>query len=191
MGGIHAGYNWQMAQWVFGVEADFDWTDRKIELCREPYRTLSACSDDGVGFLAFREKTEWLGSARGRLGYTWERVMIYGTGGAAWGKVNTSINANCLVNGCGLSPVQLNTTANFSDTKVGWVAGAGVEAMLNANWILRMEYLHYDLGQVTSTLNLIADPSFPQDITWSHSFRYNTVRVGLSYKFDGPAAAKY
>src|SRR5262245_58349149 len=118
MGGFHAGFNWQMAQWVFGVEADFDWTDRKIELCREPFAISSACRDDGVGFLAFRERTEWLASARGRLGYAWDRVMIYGTGGAAWGKINTSIDANCLEAGCGLSIVQLNATANFSDTKV-------------------------------------------------------------------------
>src|SRR5215475_13084567 len=112
--------------------------------------------------------------------------MIYGTGGAAWGKVNTSINANCLV-GCGGSVIQTDTTANFSDTKVGWVAGAGVEAMLNANWILRMEYLHYDLGQVTKELHLRVDPDFPQDVTWSRSLRYNTVRLGVSYKFNGPA----
>src|SRR5262245_52459276 len=141
MGGIHAGYNWQMARLVFGVEADVDWTGRKIEFCRHlyPSDTSSTCSDGSlgvkdVGFLPFKEKTEWLGSARGRLGYAWERVMIYGTGGAAWGKIDTSINANCLVDGCGISHVPLNTTANFSDMKVGWVAGAGVEAMVNANW---------------------------------------------------------
>jgi outer membrane immunogenic protein len=191
MGGFHAGFNWQMAQWVFGAEADFDWTDRKTEFCREPYRISSACRDLKAGFLAFKEKTEWLASARGRLGYAWERVMIYGTGGAAWGKIDTSINANCLEAGCGLSSFPLDTTANFSDTKLGWVAGGGVEAMLNANLIVRMEYLHYDLGHITNTLNLRVDPAFPQDITWSRSLRYNTVRLGLSYKFDGPAAAKY
>ena len=36
IGGIHAGYNWQMARWVLGVEADFDWTGRKTEFCRQP-----------------------------------------------------------------------------------------------------------------------------------------------------------
>jgi outer membrane immunogenic protein len=191
IGGIHAGYNWQMARWVFGVEADFDWTDSKAGFCRQTDVNSLPCRDNGFGFLTLNEKTEWLGSVRGRLGYAWERFMIYGTGGAAWGKVDASINANCLAHGCGDSFAELNTTANFSDTKVGWVAGAGVEAMLNANWIVRVEYLHYDLGQVTNTLNLRADPLFPQEAPWSRSLRYDTVRAGLSYKFGGPAAAKY
>lgn len=191
IGGIHAGYNWQMARWVFGVEADLDWTDSHNGFCRQTSINSLPCSDNDFGFLTLNEKTEWLGSVRGRLGYAWERLMIYGTGGAAWGKIDTSINANCLVEGCGESRVTLNTTGKFSDTKVGWVAGAGVEAMLSANWIVRVEYLHYDLGGVTNTLNLRTDPSFPQDAPWSRSLRYDTVRAGLSYKFGGPVAAKY
>jgi len=186
IGGVHAGYNWQMARWVFGVETDFDWTDSRNRFCRQTAVLSSPCDDDGDGFLTLNEKTEWLGSVRGRLGYAWERAMIYGTGGAAWGKVDTSINANCLRFGCGaFSLEKINTTANFSNTKVGWVAGAGVESMLDANWILRVEYLHYDLGRVTNTLNLRVDPEFPQDVPWSRSLRYDTIRVGLSYKFGG------
>ena len=136
-------------------------------------------------------KTQWLASARGRVGYAWDRFLIYGTGGAAWGQIDTSINANCLVNGCATNIIQLNTTANFANARTGWVAGAGIEAMLTANWIVRAEYLHYDLGNVTSTLNLLQLPAFPQSATWSHSFRYDTVRVGLSYKFGGPLVARY
>ena len=192
IGGIHAGYNWQMAQWVFGVEADWDWTNTKNGFCRQTdaFGNPPPCADTGRGFLTLNEKTQWLGSARGRLGYAWDRFLVYGTGGAAWGKIDTSINANCLVNGCGVSSLQVNTTANFSDTKVGWVAGAGIEAMLSASWIARVEYLHYDFGSVTSTRNL-TDPGIVQSATWSRSFRYDTVRAGLSYKFGGPVVAKY
>jgi outer membrane immunogenic protein len=186
IGGIHAGYNWQMTQWVFGVEADFDWTNSRNRFCRQTDINSDPCDDNGDGFLTLSEKTEWLGSVRGRLGYAWQRVMVYGTGGAAWGKVDTSINANCLVLGCGFNSItKLNETANFSDTKVGWVAGGGVEAMLDANWIVRVEYLHYDLGQVTNTLNLRVDPDFPQDVPWSRSLKYDTIRVGVSYRFGG------
>jgi outer membrane immunogenic protein len=191
IGGIHAGYNWQMSRWVFGVEADFDWIKSKTGFCRQTSVLALSCGDNGAGFLTLNEKTEWLGSVRGRLGYAWDRVMIYGTGGAAWGKIDTSINANCLVTGCGQSVLLVNTTANFSDTKVGWVVGAGVESMLSENWILRVEYLHYDLGGVVDTLNLRADPLAPQDAPWSRSHRYDTVRAGLSYKFGGSVGAKY
>jgi outer membrane immunogenic protein len=191
IGGVHAGYNWQMARWVFGVEADWDWTHTKNGFCRQTDNLSAACSDNGRGFLTLNGKTAWLGSARGRLGYVWDRFMIYGTGGAAWGKFDASINASCLAGGCGLSLFNRDTTASFAETKMGWVAGGGIEAMLDADWIVRAEYLHYDLGNITNTLTLVTPTAFQQSATWSRDFRYETVRVGLSYKFGGLAAAGY
>lgn len=85
-----------------------------------------------------------------------------------------------------LNLVSQNTTVNFSDTKLGWVAGGGIEAILDTDWIARAEYLHYDFGSVTS--RLVADP---QSATWSRAFRYETVRVGLSYKFGGRVSTGY
>jgi outer membrane immunogenic protein len=192
IGGIHGGYNWQAAAWVFGLEADWDWTNTKNGFCRQTDAFSLSCADNNRGFLTLNEKTEWLGSARGRVGYAWDRFMIYGTGGAAWGKIDTSINANCLVGGCGFSSLPLNGTANFSTTKTGWVAGAGIEAMLTANWIVRAEYLHYDLGSInyTAIFPASAGPG-TQSATWSRSFQYETVRAGLSYKFGGPVVARY
>ena len=77
-------------------------------------------------------KNNWLGTARGRIGYAWDRVMPYVTGGAAFG----DIEANQL----GLAGVH--------DTKVGWTVGGGVEAALAGNWTAKVEYLHVDLGSV-------------------------------------------
>ncbi|WP_084805448.1 outer membrane protein [Bradyrhizobium sp. NAS80.1] len=133
-GGVHAGYNWQVTQWVFGVEADWDWTGVKNSFCRQTDTFSLPCADNRDGFLTYSEKTEWLASVRGRLGFAWDRVMVYATGGAAWGDVKTSINANCLLLGCGNSFLQLNQTVSFSDTRTGWVAGAGIETMLTPNW---------------------------------------------------------
>jgi len=126
IGGVHGGYNWQAAQWVLGVEADWDWTDLKTSFCRETSIGFGLpCADNGQGFLTFSEKTEWLASVRGRLGFAWDRVMVYATGGAAWGEIKTDINANCLVGGCGDSSLLINRNFSFSNTKTGWVAGAG------------------------------------------------------------------
>ena len=186
IGGVHAGYNWQMTRWVLGVEADWDWTNTKNSFCRQTDNLSAACTDNGRGFLTLNGTAVWLDSARGRFGYAWNRFMIYGTGGAAWAKFESSINANCLVAGCGSNLVSQNTTVDFSGTKLGWVAGGGIEAMLDTDWIARVEYLHYDFGSVTSTL--AADS---QSATWSRAFRYETVRVGLSYKFGGPVPTGY
>jgi outer membrane immunogenic protein len=192
-GGVHAGYNWQASTWVFGLEADWDWTDAKSSFCRQTDVTSLACSDNGRGFLTFSEKTDWLASARGRLGFAWDRVLLYATGGAAWGDVKTDINANCLVNGCGGSLLQINQTVSFRDTKTGWVAGAGIEAMLTPNWLLRAEYLHYDLGSANYAVVFPSNNGMaPQTASWSRGLQYDTVRAGISYKFGGPAVvARY
>jgi outer membrane immunogenic protein len=182
IGGVHGGYNWQVKQWVLGVEGDWDWTHAKTGFCRITDFGLP-CSDDGSGFLTMNSATDWTATARGRLGFTWDRFLIYGTGGAAWGKVDTTINANCLVDGCGSSFTKLNTTGSFSDTRVGWVAGAGVEAMLTPNWIVRAEYLHIDLGSVSDTLSL-AGTFGPQSATWSRAVTVDEVRAGISYKLN-------
>jgi outer membrane immunogenic protein len=187
IGGVHAGYNLQMTRWVIGVEADWDWTHTKTGFCRQTDNLSAPCTDNGRGYLTLNQTTQWLDSARGRLGYAWDRVMVYGTGGAAWGRIDSSITANCLVAGCGSNLASQITTVNFSDTKVGWVAGAGIEGALDNDWIARAEYLHYDLGSVTSTLTAV-----PQSTTtWSRASTFETVRFGLSYKFGGAASTGY
>ncbi|WP_167561346.1 outer membrane protein [Bradyrhizobium sp. AS23.2] len=190
-GGVHAGYNWQVTRWVFGVEADWDWTDAKNSFCRQTDTRSRPCTDLDRGFLTYSEKTEWLASVRGRLGFAWDRVMVYATGGAAWGDVKTSINANCLNGGCGNANVRLNQTVNFSDTRTGWVAGAGIETMLTPSWLLRAEYLHYDLGSADYAAVFPSNLVAPQTATRSRSFQYDTLRAGLSYKFGGPVVARY
>jgi len=187
IGGVHAGYNWQMTRWVLGVEADWDWTHTKTGFCRQTDNLSAACTDNGRGYLTLSETTQWLDSARGRLGYAWDRFMVCGTGGAAWGRIDSTISANCLVAGCGSNLTSQTTTVNFSDTKMGWVAGGGVEAALDTDWIARAEYLHYDLGSVASTLTAV-----PQSTTtWSRAATFETVRFGLSYKFGGPVQTGY
>jgi outer membrane immunogenic protein len=182
IGGIQGGYNWQINRWVAGVEADWDWTRTKYTFCRTTYIFGLPCADNGSGFLTMSGDADWLASVRGRLGFLLgNNLLVYGTAGGALGKTDTSINANCLHAGCGFSITLLNTTANFSNTKGGWVAGGGLEWMLAPQWFLRAEYLHTDLGSVTNTLNLTGSVGL-QSASWTRSLTYDEVRGGLSYK---------
>jgi outer membrane immunogenic protein len=196
IGGIHAGFNWQIGRWVLGAEGDYQWTTAENRFCRQTSVYGAPCADNGEGFLTLGERADWIATARARLGYTWGRFMLYGTGGAAWSNLESSINANCLVMGCGKSSIQLYTTENFSSAKTGWVAGAGIETMLSGNWIVRAEYLHTGFGDTTNELNLIASGAFQgtfgrmQTVNWTHSLSYDTVRVGVSYKFWNPLIAR-
>jgi outer membrane immunogenic protein len=187
IGGPQIGYNWQFTNWVVGLEGDWSWLDAKNSFCRQTDVNSAACSDNGRGFLTLTSQTDWIATVRGRLGFTWDRYLVYGTGGAAWGKVDTSINANCLLGGlagCGVSATPQNVTGNFSTTKSGWTAGGGIEAMLTPNWTVRVEYLRVDLGTVSNTFVLPPSGS-GQTASWSRSVAYDIVRFGLNYKFSG------
>jgi outer membrane immunogenic protein len=148
MVGGTAGYNWQAAgsPWVFGLEGDIDWTDIKGTF-------VSAACPTGC-----QTKNDWLGTVRGRLGYAWDRVMPYVTGGLAVGDIKA--------NQFGF--------AGVSTTNAGWSAGAGVEGALAGNWTAKLEYLHVDLGHANCTVC-----SLPTRV----GFQADEVRAGVNYRF--------
>ena len=125
-------------------------------------------------------KLQWFSTARARVGWALGDWLLYATGGAAWGQVKTNMNENCPI-GCG--PTLLvpdNSSAIFTNTKAGWVAGGGVEFALGGNWSGKLEYLHLDLGTVSNTLA----GAGPYTVTFSSPVRDNVFRVGLNYRID-------
>jgi outer membrane immunogenic protein len=107
--------------------------------------------------------------------------MVYGTGGAAWGGVDTTINQDCRI-GCGSSPTALNVTSATNTTKSGWVAGLSVEAFVVGNWTARAEWLHIDLGTISASLATPVGVG-TQTTTWSRTERFGEFRVGIKYVF--------
>jgi outer membrane immunogenic protein len=141
--GGYAGYNWQFGPWVAGVEVDFSGASIKTTKL-------------GVG-----EKTDELGSVRGRLGYTVApSLLAYGTAGFGWGR--STIEAG-------------GPFGSLSADQTGWVAGAGLEYKFAGNWIARAEYLHYDFGKETFNFPVAFPPIMSETV--------DIVRGGVSYKF--------
>jgi outer membrane immunogenic protein len=190
-GGVHAGYNWQFApNLVAGVEGDWQSVRSSHSFCRQTDALSVACLDDedhDRGFGAVSGKLNSIATARVRLGWTVDRLMFYGTGGAAFASVKSSLSLTCLEAGCGDSGATLATSATSSAHVTGWVAGAGIEWMVGNDWILRTEYQHVDLG---STSRLAPDCGGCV-LSASQNFRIDSVRTGISYKFGGPGLAKY
>ncbi|WP_247642898.1 outer membrane protein [Brucella abortus] len=173
VGGVQAGYNWQLANGlVLGGEADFQGSTVKSKLVGN-----GNLSDIGVaGNLSGDEssvletKVQWFGTVRARLGFTpTERLMVYGTGGLAYGKVKTQLSAY----GDG------EFSAGNSKTKAGWTLGAGVEYAVTNNWTLKSEYLYTDLGK--RSFNYIDEENV--NINMENKVNFHTVRLGLNYKF--------
>jgi outer membrane immunogenic protein len=151
VGGGQLGYNWQISSFVLGVEGDIQYSAQK--------RTETAVIG-GVTFTG-EEKVPWFGTARGRVGYAFDSVMIYGTGGAAWSNFKASISA-------------LGLTASTDTTKMGWTAGGGVEWIFMPRWSVKAEYLYIDSGTTTLTI---------AGVSASGKLKDQIARIGINYHF--------
>jgi outer membrane immunogenic protein len=126
-------------------------------------------------------------------------LMIYSTGGLAYGGVRSNSQTN--FGGTDANLIPGATSGSFSDTRFGWTVGGGFEWMFASNWTAKLEYLYYDLGSVSyPTGATVVDPSLAGTLPGAQEtvatrtstrFEGNIVRVGLNYKFGGPVVAKY
>jgi outer membrane immunogenic protein len=184
IGGAQLGYNWQRATWLYGLEGDIQFSNERGsgDVC-----TVAGCPTGSTVFTR-DYKLDWFGTARGRVGYLpTERLLLYATGGAAYGNFSGS---------SWTLPLNVGT---WSSLRVGWTAGAGVEAALGSNWSVKFEYLYMDLGNVGGSSAIVQTATTVGRVTTSTglSYLFNTkftdsiARVGLNYRFGGPVVAAY
>jgi len=173
IGGVQAGYNQQFGMFVAGIEADINWLGNR-SASTSTTRTFGAPIFGDVN-VATRSRTDWLGTARLRAGVAIDRVMIYGTGGLAFGAPNHRLNVT--------TGGVLTHTGTNDDMKAGWTLGAGAEYAFTNNITMKAEYLYYDLGRTSVT----ATPTAAGAVGTSASARFDNkghiARVGLNYKF--------
>ena len=189
IGGGQAGYNWQTGAMVLGVETDFDGTSlsRSVSGVGPTFAGLTgnwaAWNGDSLLYNG-SARMSWLGTTRARVGFVAtpdNRLMIYGTGGLAYGggEANLSVydyNSNVAWYG------------SKSDTRVGWTIGAGAEYAITNNITIKGEYLYYNLG----TTNETAVPTILTPAATIFNGSYATAKVtyegsifraGVNYKF--------
>lgn len=157
VGGAHAGYNYQIDQFVIGGEADIDYTDLKGS-------HLYSYSGGGVtGRLQM--KSEWQGSLRVRAGYAIDNILLYATGGVAFANGKLSDHGQSFGTSYGSSS---------SNTHIGWTVGLGAEYAFTQNWIGRAEVRYSNFqkkGYETANGRVKAG--------WNQT----TATLGVSYKF--------
>jgi outer membrane immunogenic protein len=174
IGGGQMGYNWQVSpNWVFGLEADISYVDVRRDV------TVVGISAAGAPLNnTFRTRMEYLGTVRGRIGYAWDRTLLYATGGLAYAEIENSVNF--------FGPAgQLQFTGNDRRTEAGYTVGAGIEHAFAPNWTVKAEYLFYDLRDHTVNVAVIPG-SGGLGTGYNSRFDNHIVRAGLNYKFGGP-----
>lgn len=158
VGGLQAGYNFQFSNnVVLGVEAELS-VPSPID------RPATPVSPFNTGF-------DYFGAARARIGYAFDRILPYVTGGVAWGQTKVDLN---------------NVDGNVESIKslyhVGWTAGVGIEYALTGNWTGKLEYNYIDLGSRTYELDIPAQRTVAVDP------KIHVVKVGLNYRLTDIAS---
>jgi len=217
LGGGQIGYNWQPSSvWVGGLEADIQGLAGKTTsnitggaplLGAFPDLTTYLPGEAFVSSAAVSKRLSYLATVRGRWGYLIAPSLLgYITGGLAVGGVSGSAGILQTNNDINFFALHLNpvngTSGSMNTTRVGWTVGAGLEWMFASAWSAKLEYLYYDLGNVSyaiaplyTTANYVGGAftaATPRIVS-----RYNghIVRAGVNYHFNwgAPAAvvAKY
>jgi outer membrane immunogenic protein len=175
LGGEQFGYNLQITpQWVLGLQADFSSTSIKGS------GTYNFATVPGVAFGSTThaaQSLDWLATVRGRAGYTFDHILLFGTGGVAFGAVKTDVEVNV--------PALPSTAANpgMTTTRTGWAAGAGAEYALASHWTTSIEWLHYDLGHSTiSAQQITAGVPTPIFLDGTSVTRGNVLSAALNYR---------
>ena len=151
------GFNYPVSAVLVGLEGDIDWSGLS--------GSAANCAANASGAVAAcQTKSNLLGTARARVGYAFDRTLIYVTGGAAFAPVQT-----------GLNPPSTFDTA----TKLGWAAGGGVEFAFFGNWSAKTEYLFVDLA--TASCSTVANCGSAAGS--SVAFTESLVRGGFNYRF--------
>jgi outer membrane immunogenic protein len=188
LGGGQIGYNWQVSQFVFGIETDFQGAALKGSVYTGvPIALIGGGPPDPPGDFAADERLSWLGTARGRVGFLiTPTLLLYGTGGLAYGEV--SVYQNTMFT----SGIEYPSAA--SGTRAGWTAGGGFEYAIDPHWSVKLEGLYYDLGSITTSGPGVPITGYLEGKNFS--VEGAIVRVGVNYKFDifeppAPVVAKY
>ena len=149
------GYNMQFGTWVIGIEGDISWSGIKKDF--NDNNGSFFCS----GAVQCETQLRWLGTDRLRLGYAWDRLLVYGTAGVAYGSVRGTI-----------------TNAGFPDgstSRTGFIYGGGVEWAFVPKLSVKAEYLRADLGDKVTYTSV-------ESVSLKN---LNIFRVGINYNFGG------
>ena len=173
-----AGANFQAESWVFGVEGDFDWQSLKGSSSSAFCTGVAGANipnplppppslPSGPAGANCTTQSSWLATIRGRVGFAWNQVLLYGTAGGAWTSMKTSL------------------ISGQSSNAFGWTAGAGIEYAFADFWTAKFEYLFVDFTSIDCTNSGACGFVLPSHVAANNSisFSENIVRLGVNYKF--------
>jgi len=184
-GGAQAGYNWQTNCTVFGVQADWSWTNSNAN------SFLRDGPEVGQQTLDVSSQLRWFGTVRAKTGVVVDNVLLYVTGGFAYAKFDRDLFYT--------QPGAGGFTQDFSNsrTRFGYAIGAGTEWSFAGNWSLVSEFMYLgfekdEQSYLCSTAASCNGNPVGTAYRYENSDNVWVSRIGLNYRFNyAPIAAKY
>lgn len=179
-GGLQAGYNVQLGRFLTGIEADFSFMDGDDSTT---YSALDQLAFPGaMTHSTFKSELDWLATLRARAGVTFNRALLYATGGLALGDASYSLAVSIPETGNPDFPSYNPEPWTASETAMGWALGAGVEVAVTHRLSVKAEYLHYDLED--ETIRAMDPPVFGDEyLDYEFENDGDIVRAGLNFRF--------
>jgi outer membrane immunogenic protein len=177
IGGFQAGYNWQIGQYVVGIEQDYQFTGLKQTATFAAPAGLFRAGDQ------LAVKTDYLAATRAKLGMTWDRALIYAAGGLETGEFDVA--SSYVARGVGGSPAIGFTDSN--KLHFGFNVGAGVDYAVTNNVFIGLEYRYLDLGKETYNLGAFTPVGggTAQTVGSSVDLKASEVTARLNFKLGG------
>lgn len=175
LGGAQVGYNWQFNSVVAGLETDFQGSGIQKSSTITGTFPQTGGTFTPLGTISAKEELNYFGTVRGRLGYAYDRLLIYATGGLIYGDTSLSFSR--------VFPA-VSFAGSDDSLRVGGVVGGGLEYAFDDHWSAKIEGLYYSFGS-SKTLLATALPA-PNGFQTGFKFRDGDgeiVRVGLNYRF--------
>ena|SRR5262245_55727307 len=188
------GHNWQLGNYVVGAEGDIAWKNAQSSSALNATSFAIYPAGTAVRTESFNGtmRQTWDASLRARAGFLWTpSTLVYGTAGVAFGQVSGSFGYAAAITYPDLSIAATSGASSWSDTRVGWTAGGGVETELAPGWKARLEYRYTDLGSYSKSIPLAYSSSCvacsPSIVSSAAIVNlhptFQTLRVGLGYNF--------
>lgn len=175
----------QLGSWVIGGEWDWNWTglaEDNVHFNPNLNGTFA-----GPYHQITHKELDWFSTARVRLGLAFDRLLVYATGGLAYGQLDayTHVDSPAFV----LSP---DFFGGYRERRFGWTAGGGIEWAFANNWTAKAEFLYLDFG----SFDYISPFFLNNNEHWRTEVdaKEYVARVGINYLFHtggAPVVAKY
>jgi outer membrane immunogenic protein len=137
------GCQFQTGGWVIGGECDWNWSGLNEDT------TLRSLDPNGFYYPADQTthvRVDWFSTARARLGFAWDRVMIYATGGLAYASYDAYTHVD--------SGDPFFFRGGYHQNRFGYAVGGGLEWAFANNWTAKAEFLYLDFGAFASSRRL-------------------------------------